>query len=34
MDATLIASECVCFRARGVAPGVMCKLDIQKAMTM
>ncbi|WMV58412.1 hypothetical protein MTR67_051797 [Solanum verrucosum] len=31
IDATLIASECVDSRTRGVEPGVMCKLDIQKA---
>lgn len=31
MDAALIASECVDTRIRGVDPGVMCKLDIEKA---
>ena len=31
MDATLIASECVDFRLKGNTPGVMCKLDIEKA---
>lgn len=31
MDAALIASECVDSRLKGVEPGVMCKLDIEKA---
>ncbi|XP_059292426.1 secreted RxLR effector protein 78-like [Lycium ferocissimum] len=31
MDATLIASECVDSRLRGEHPGIMCKLDIEKA---
>ena len=31
MDETLIASECVDSRMKGGAPGLMCKLDIQKA---
>ena len=30
MDATLIASECIDSRMKGGAPGLMCKLDIQK----
>jgi len=31
MDAALIASECIDTRIRGDVPGVMCKLDIEKA---
>ncbi|WMV31779.1 hypothetical protein MTR67_025164 [Solanum verrucosum] len=31
MDATLIASACIDSRMKGGAPGLMCKLDIQKA---
>lgn len=31
MDAALIAHECVDTRLRGMDPGVMCKLDIEKA---
>lgn len=31
MDATLIASECVDSRLKGVESGIMCKLDIKKA---
>ncbi|XP_060211899.1 uncharacterized protein LOC132639472 [Lycium barbarum] len=31
MDVALIASECIDSRMKGVEPGVMCKLDIQKA---
>ncbi|WMV19117.1 hypothetical protein MTR67_012502, partial [Solanum verrucosum] len=31
MDAALIASECVDSRLKGNTPGVMCKLDIEKA---
>jgi len=31
MDATLIASECIDSRMKGGSPGLMCKLDIQKA---
>jgi len=31
IDATLIASECVDTRVKGDDPGIMCKLDIEKA---
>ncbi|KAG5615342.1 hypothetical protein H5410_015166 [Solanum commersonii] len=31
MNAALIANECINSRMRGVEPGVVCKLDIQKA---
>lgn len=31
MDAALVASECVDTRLRSSKPGVMCKLDIEKA---
>lgn len=31
MDAALIASECIDSRMKGRTPGIMCKLDIQKA---
>lgn len=31
IDATLIASECVDSWFKGEAPGIMCKLDIEKA---
>lgn len=30
MDVSLIATECIDTRIRGDAPGVMCKLDIEK----
>lgn len=31
IDATPIASECVDSRFKGEAPGIMCKLEIEKA---
>ena len=31
MGAALIATECIDSRIRGDVPGVMCKLDIEKA---
>lgn len=31
MDAALIANECVDSRMKGHEPGLLCKLDIQKA---
>lgn len=31
MDAAFIANECVDTRLRGEVPGIMCKLDIEKA---
>lgn len=31
MDAILMANECVDTRVRSKVPGILCKLDIQKA---
>lgn len=31
MDAALIANECIDSRLKGEMPGLLCKLDIQKA---
>ena len=31
MDAALLASECIVARRKNGIPGIMCKLDIQKA---
>lgn len=31
MDVALIPNECVDTRLRGEMPGIMCKLDIEKA---
>lgn len=34
MDAALIASECIDSRMKAGVPGLLCKLNVHKAMTM